>query len=82
MEDLLKITKNYYQKTESEKQVIKQMIYDDMIELCDTQDLGYVDFIMIISKFADKMIEDEKYEIADLLKIVSNEVEKKYYKVK
>lgn len=82
MVELIELTKNYYSKTEEEKQVIKKLIYDDMIFMADENDLGYFDFKFNLEKFIETMIDNEDYEVADLLSIVFKEVEINYYGIK
>jgi hypothetical protein len=82
MVELIELTKNYYSKTDEEKQVIKKLIYDDMIIIADENDLGYLDFKFNLEKFIETMIDNEDYEVADLLSIVFKEVEINYYKIK
>jgi hypothetical protein len=82
MVELIELTKNYYSKTDEEKQVIKKLIYDDMIIIADENDLGYFDFKFNLEKFIETMIDNEDYEVADLLSIVFKEVEINYYKIK
>ena len=82
MVELIELTKDYYSKTDEEKQVIKKLIYDDMIIIADENDLGYLDFKFNLEKFIETMIDNEDYEVADLLSIVFKEVEINYYKIK
>jgi hypothetical protein len=82
MVELVELTKDYYSKTDEEKLVIKQMIYDDMIFIADENDLGYLDLKFNLEKFIDVMIKNEDYEVADLLNIVFKEVKINYYKIK
>jgi hypothetical protein len=82
MVELIELTKDYYSKTDEEKQVIKKLIYDDMIIIADENDLGYFDFKFNLEKFIETMIDNEDYEVADLLSIVFKEVEINYYKIK
>ena len=82
MVELIELTKDYYSKTDKEKEVIKKLIYDDMVFIADENDLGYLDLKFNLEKFIDNMIKNEDYEVADLLKIVFNEVKINYYKIK
>jgi hypothetical protein len=82
MVELIELTKDYYSKTDEEKQVIKKLIYDDMIIIADNNDLGYMDLKFNLEKFIKTMIDNEDYEVADLLNIVFKEVEINYYKIK
>jgi hypothetical protein len=82
MVELIELTKDYYSKTDEEKQVIKKLIYDDMVFIADETDLGYFDLKFNLEKFINTMIENEDYEVADLLRIVFKEVEINYYRIK
>ena len=82
MVELIELTKDYYSKTDKEKEVIKKLIYDDMVFIADENDLGYLDLKFNLEKFINTMVENEDYEVADLLKIVFNEVKINYYKIK
>lgn len=82
MVELIELTKDYYSKTDEEKLVIKKLIYDDMIFIADNNDLGYMDLKFNLEKFIKTMIDNEDYEVADLLNIVFKEVEINYYKIK
>jgi hypothetical protein len=82
MVELIELTKDYYSKTDEEKEVIKKLIYDDMIIIADNNDLGYMDLKFNLEKFIKTMIDNEDYEVADLLNIVFKEVEINYYKIK
>ena len=82
MVELIELTKDYYSKTDEEKEVIKKLIYDDMIFIADDADMGYFDFKFNVEKFVNLMVENEDYEVADLLRIVFKEVEINYYRIK
>lgn len=82
MEDLLKITKNYYQKTESEKQVVKNRIYADLLQIVQDENLGYIDFMSLTDNYVKAMIQREDYEIADLVNTLSKDLIKNYYGIK
>ena len=82
MVELIELTKDYYSKTDEEKLVIKKLIYDDMIFIADENDLGYLDLKFNLEKFVNIMVENEDYEVADLLRIVFKEVEINYYRIK
>ena len=82
MVELIELTKDYYSKTDEEKQVIKKLIYDDMVFIANDTDMGYFDFKAHLDRFVNTMIENEDYEVADLLRIVFKEVEINYYKIK
>ena len=82
MVELIELTKDYYSKTDEEKEVIKKLIYDDMVFIADDADMGYLDFKFNLEKFVNLMVENEDYEVADLLRIVFKEVEINYYKIK
>lgn len=82
MVELIELTKDYYSKTDEEKSVIKKLIYDDMVFIADQNDMGYLDLKFNLEKFIDIMIQNEDYEVADLLNIVFKEVEINYYKIK
>ena len=82
MVELIELTKDYYSKTDEEKLVIKKLIYDDMVFIADETDMGYFDLKFNLEKFINTMIENEDYEVADLLRIVFKEVEINYYRIK
>jgi hypothetical protein len=82
MVELIELTKDYYSKTDEEKSVIRKMIYDDMVFIADEADMGYFDLKINLEKFIHMMVENEDYEVADLLRIVFKEVEINYYKIK
>ena len=82
MVELIELTKDYYSKTDEEKEVIKKLIYDDMVFIADEADMGYFDLKINLEKFIHMMVENEDYEVADLLRIVFKEVEINYYKIK
>jgi hypothetical protein len=82
MVELIELTKDYYSKTDEEKEVIKKLIYDDMVFIADETDLGYFDLKFNLEKFINTMVENEDYEVADLLRIVFKEVEINYYRIK
>ena len=82
MVELIELTKDYYSKTDEEKEVIKKLIYDDMVFIADESDLGYFDLKFNLEKFINLMVENEDYEVADLLRIVFKEVEINYYRIK
>jgi hypothetical protein len=81
MVELIELTKDYYSKTDEEKLVIKKLIYDDMVFIADETDMGYFDLKFNLEKFINTMIENEDYEVADLLRIVFKEVEINYYRI-
>ena len=82
MVELIELTKDYYSKTDEEKEVIKKLIYDDMVFIADESDLGYFDLKFNLEKFINLMVENEDSEVADLLRIVFKEVEINYYRIK
>ena len=81
MVDLLLLTKDYYSKSEMEKEHIKSLIYADMIQLTILEDLNYTQLKDVIDVLKEKMIKIEDYEIADILQNVFREVEINYYKI-
>jgi hypothetical protein len=81
MVDLLLLTKDYYSKSEMEKEHIKSLIYADMIQLTILEDLNYTQLKDVIGVLKEKMIKSEDYEIADILQNVFREVEINYYKI-
>ena len=81
MVDLLLLTKDYYSKSEMEKEHIKSLIYADMIQLTILEDLNYTQLKDVIDVLKEKMIKSEDYEIADILQNVFREVEINYYKI-
>jgi hypothetical protein len=81
MVDLLLLTKDYYSKSEMEKEHIKSLIYADMIQLTILEDLNYIQLKDVIDVLKEKMIKSEDYEIADILQNVFREVEINYYKI-
>ena len=81
MVDLLLLTKDYYSKSEMEKEHIKSLIYADMIQLTILEDLNYTQLKDVIDVLKETMIKSEDYEIADILQNVFREVEINYYKI-
>jgi hypothetical protein len=81
MVDLVLLTKDYYSKSEMEKEHIKSLIYADMIQLTILEELNYIQLKEVIQVLKEKMIKSEDYEIADILQNVFREVEINYYKI-
>jgi hypothetical protein len=81
MVDLLLLTKDYYSKSEMEKEHIKSLIYADMIQLTILEELNYIQLKDVIEVLKKNMIKSEDYEIADILQNVFREVEINYYKI-
>jgi hypothetical protein len=81
MVDLVLLTKDYYSKSEMEKEHIKSLIYADMIQLTILEELNYIQLKDVIEVLKKNMIKSEDYEIADILQNVFREVEINYYKI-
>ena len=82
MIDLSELTKDYYSKSEVEKEHIKSLIYADLIQITIDEELNYLQLKRIVDNFNKKVIEQEEYEIADIINIVFKELEINYYGIK
>jgi len=82
MIDLSELTKDYYSKSEVEKEHIKSLIYADLIQITIDEELNYLQLKRIVDNFNKKVIEQEEYEIADIINIVFKEIEINYYGIK
>jgi len=82
MIDLSELTKDYYSKSEVEKEHIKSLIYADLIQITIEEELNYLQLKRIVDNFNKKVIEQEEYEIADIINIVFKELEINYYGIK
>ncbi len=82
MIDLSELTKDYYSKSEVEKEHIKSLIYADLIQITIDEELSYLQLKRIVDNFNKKVIEQEEYEIADIINIVFKEIEINYYRIK
>lgn len=82
MEDLLKLTKNYYSKSVEEKESIKFLIYKDLLQIAEEEELNYIQLENFVNIFVSRMIDNEDYEIADLITSVFKDIKINYYGIK
>ena len=82
MLDLSLFTKDYYSKSEIEKEHIKSVIYADMIQITIEEQLDYIHLKNVVETFNKKMIENEDYEIVDIISSVFKQVEINYYGIR
>jgi hypothetical protein len=82
MIDLSALTKDYYSKSELEKEHIKSVIYADMIQITIEEQLDYIHLKNVVETFNKKMIENEDYEMVDIISSVFKQVEINYYGIR
>jgi hypothetical protein len=82
MIDLRALTKDYYSKSEMEKEHIKGIIYADLIQITIVEELDYFQLKDVVENFNGKMIEIEDYEIVDIINSVFKQVEINYFDIK
>jgi len=82
MIDLSALTKDYYSKSELEKEHIKSIIYADLIQITIEEGLDYFQLKRIVENFNNKVIQNEDYEIADIINSVFKQVEINYYGIR
>ena len=82
MIDLSALTKDYYSKSEIEKEHLKRIIYADLIQITIEEELDYFQLKEVVERFNNKMIQSEDYEMADIINSVFKQVEINYYRIK
>jgi hypothetical protein len=81
MIDLTALTKDYYSKSEIEKEKIKKIIYNDLIQITIEEGFNYYQLREIVENFNKKVIETEDYEMADIMNSVFDEVGINHFRV-
>ena len=82
MVDLSALTKDYYSKSDIEKENIKKIIYADLIQITIEEGFDYFQLKEVVENFNNKVIQNEDYEIADIINSVFKQVEINYYGIR
>jgi len=81
MIDLAALTKDYYSKSDIEKERIKKVIYNDLIQITIEEGFNYYQLREIVENFNKRVIDDEDYEMADIMTSVFDEVGINHFRV-
>jgi len=81
MIDLAALTKDYYSKSDIEKEGIRKVIYNDLIQITIEEGFNYYQLREIVENFNKRVIDDEDYEMADIMTSVFDEVGINHFRV-
>jgi hypothetical protein len=78
MEDIIELTKDYFNKTTMEKELILRQVMEDMIIIINENDLNIHQVETNLDKIINESTNNEDYEVSALFLKVKEKV-KKYY---
>jgi len=78
MEDIIELTKDYFNKTTMEKELILRQVMEDMIIIINENDLNIHQVETNLDKIINDSTNNEDYEVSALFLKVKEKV-KKYY---
>lgn len=77
MEDLIDLTKDYFNKTTMEKEIIQQTVLSDILLIIQENELNILEVEQKLNKIIKDSSDNEDYEISELFLNVKKKV--KYY---
>ena len=78
MEDIIELTKDYFNKTTMEKELILQQVMSEMLLIINENDLNIHQVETNLNKIINDSVNNEDYEISELFLQVKEKI-KKYY---
>jgi hypothetical protein len=78
MEDIIELTKDYFNKTTMEKELILQQVMSEMLLIINENDLNIHQVETNLNKIINDSVDNEDYEISELFLQVKEKI-KKYY---
>lgn len=80
MEDIIELTKDYFNKTTMEKELILQQVMSDMLLIINENDLNIHQVETNLDKIINDSTNNEDYEVSELFLKVKQKV-RRYYGV-
>jgi hypothetical protein len=78
MEDIIELTKDYFNKTTMEKELILQQVMSEMLLIINENDLNIHQVETNLNKIINDSVDNEDYEISELFLQVKEKI-KRYY---
>jgi|LakMenE18May11ns_1017448.scaffolds.fasta_scaffold8709013_2 hypothetical protein len=78
MEDIIELTKDYFNKTTMEKELILQQVMSEMLLIINENDLNIHQVETNLNKIINDSVNNEDYEISELFLQVKEKI-KRYY---
>jgi hypothetical protein len=78
MEDIIELTKDYFNKTTMEKELILQQVMSEMLLIINENDLNINQVETNLNKIINDSTNNEDYEISELFLKVKEKI-RKYY---
>jgi len=78
MEDIIELTKDYFNKTTMEKELILQQVMSEMLLIINENDLNIHQVETNLNKIINDSVDNEDYEISELFLQVKEKI-KIYY---
>jgi hypothetical protein len=78
MEDIIDLTKDYFNKTSMEKEIIQQTVLSDVLLIIRENELNILEIDEKLNKIIQDSSDNEDYEVSELFLNVKKKV-KNYY---